>query len=542
MTPIRTRTALSLILLLFIGSCARVGAPTGGPEDETPPVLISSTPEAGTTNFEGQTIQLSFDERIITRSIETDLIITPKPAGTYRARVNKNVLSLSFTEPFQENTTYNLSFGSTIQDITNNNPAEGINLSFSTGEYIDSLTIAGKVLNLYTQDPIENLLVSLYSESDSLDILTGPASYYSRTDSAGNYNFRNLPSGQFRVYAVRDKNNNSQADSESELYGFYPDTLSLSSSLTNIDFTIQSLNTERIRTVSARNFGIYYDISFNKSVSNFEIVEGEDLIYSIPEASKVRFYPMDRPTSDTTQLIFSVKDSLNSVFLDTVQVSFNESRLDPAAFSFEVSPSTNQLPPKDTISISFNKPVLQFNADSLYYQLDSTTTHQIDPTLISWDKLNTQASFPIDIVELLNRVSSPNIFLVFKTGAFISADNDTSIQQDKSISLLTTDDSAVIGGSVVSDHEQIIVQLLDSRTHDVVRTSNSKEFLFTYLSAGRYMIRVIKDINGNGKWDIGNLLNWESPEPAKFYFDDFYKTKFIEVRKNWEQTDVNVFF
>jgi len=535
--------ALSLFFSLIIAtSCARVGAPTGGPIDETPPTLVNSTPINGTTNFTGQTIQLTFDERIITRSIETDLIITPKPSGAYRARVNKNILSLSFTEPFEENTTYSLSFGNTIQDITNNNPAEGVSLSFSTGDYIDSLTIQGQVLSLYSQEPIENLLVSLYTENDSLDILTGPASYYSRTDSLGNYNFRNLPNGNFRVYAVRDKNNNSQADSENELFGFYSDTLNVTTSLSGIDFTIQSLNTDKLRTISARPFGVYFDISFNKSIEDFQILEGADFIYSQPENSKIRFYRMDRSYSDTTQVIFSASDSLNQVHIDTTQITFNESRLEPANFSLEVIPNGNELPPKDTISLLFSKPVIDFNADSLYYQLDSTTQLPLDITTIVWNKLNTKASFPINVVDLLNQKSSSSVRLSLKHAAFISADNDSSIEQNKNISLLTIENSATIGGTVVSEAPNIIVQLLDGRTLKVLKSSPNKEFLFNYLPAGRYFIRVIKDLNGNGKWDIGNVLTWESPEPAKFYFDDFYKTKLIEVRKNWEQTDLNIFF
>ncbi|OEK02714.1 hypothetical protein BFP97_14795 [Roseivirga sp. 4D4] len=530
------------LVILIATSCARVGAPTGGPIDETPPSLLNSSPTDGTTNFTGQAIQLTFDERIVTRSIETDLIITPKPNGTYRARVNKNILSLSFTEPFDENTTYSLSFGSTIQDITNNNPAEGINLSFSTGEYIDSLTISGQVLNLYNQEPIENLLVSLYTENDSLDILNGPASYYSRTDSVGNYSFRNLPNGKFRVYAVRDKNNNSQADSETELYGFYKDTLNVSRSLTDIDFTIQGLNTDKLRTTSARPFGVYFDISFNKSITDFQILEGEDFIYSKPENSKVRLYRSNRSYSDTTQVIFSAKDSLNTIHTDTAQVTFNDSKLAPANFSIDVTPTSNELPPKDTISLSFSKPVIDFNADSLYYQLDSTAQVPIDITSITWNTLNTKASFPIDVVALLNQKSSPSIALSFKQAAFISAENDSSIAQDKNISLLTTENSATIGGTVISESPNIIVQLLDGRTLEVIESSTEKEFLFNYLPAGRYFIRVIKDLNANGKWDIGNVLKWEGPEPAKFYYDDFYKTKLIEVRKNWEQTDLNIYF
>ncbi len=516
----------------------------GGPEDEEPPKLLRSNPEDGTTMFEGNTIQLTFNERIITRSIETDLILTPKPPGTLSARVNKNLLLLTFTEPFEDNTTYNLSFGSTIEDITNNNAAKGINLSFSTGEYIDSLSIQGTILNLYNQEPVENLLVSLYSSEDSLDILSGPASYYSRTDSAGSYKFRNLPSGKFRLYAARDKNNNSQADSDIESYGFYKDTLSLNTSLDKINFTIQNLNTTTLRTVSARSFGTYFDIAFNKSITDFYVNDTSAIVYNQPEPSKVRLYPITGPSSDTTRLIFSAKDSLNTILTDTAAVYFLDSKITPPSFSVNISPSRDQLPPIDTVKLSFNKPVYLFTSDSIYFQLDSLRRLPIDSSIYSWNETKTALSFPINVSSVLDNTNSDNTNLIFGQSAFISADQDTSLAQSKAISLLTVDDSAIIGGTVQSGDPNIkvIVQLLDAASLKVLRSSTSKTFRYSYLPAGRYLIRVINDLNSNGKWDIGNVLTWQSPEPAKFYFDQFYKTKTIEVRKNWEQTDINIFF
>ena len=200
------------------------------------------------------------------------------------------------------------------------------------------------------------------------------------------------------------------------------------------------------------------------------------------------------------------------------------------------------MPPNDTLKIVFNKPVMELNTDSLYIQLDSIRTLPINEEFLIWNKLNTELSYPLDLVSILNQASSKSVSISLRSAAFISADNDSSILQTKKISLLTTDDSAIIGGSIQSNSDNIIVQLLDARTLEVIRTSSSKDFLFRYLPAGRYMVRAVKDLNSNGKWDIGNILNWENPEPVKFYFDEFYKTKVIEVRKNWEQTDANIFF
>lgn len=526
---------------ILLANCARISTPTGGPEDETPPSLIQSVPENGQTNYTGSTILLSFDERIQTQSIETDLIITPKPPGSFRTRVNKNSVMLTFFEPFADNTTYSFAFAGTIQDITNRNPATDINLSFSTGDFIDSLSIQGVITDLYTLDPAENILVSLYAASDSLDILTGSASYYSKTDTSGIYKFQNLPAGDYRIYANRDKNNNSKADSDGEKYGFYPDTLRLNQSLNDINFTIQNLSTTKLRRLSARNFGRYYDITFNKSITNFEVLSQPTPIFDQIGKDKVRFYRQNETLNDTTDLIISAKDSLGTTLIDTVNYYFVESKLKPEAFTLNIIPNRNSLAPIDTLKIQFTKPVLNTLADSFFYRLDSTTIVPLDTSTLTWNDYHTELSIPVNLSEVL-RNNYSNATLTLKEGAFMSVENDSSALTQKNLSLLRLEDTAVISGTIQSSYDNVIVQLLDSRSLNVLRQSRSKNYKFEYLPAGRYMLRVVADLNNNGFWDTGNMLKNEIPEPSKFYFDNFYNTKVIEVRKNWEQSDANIFF
>lgn len=532
---------ITSIIAVATISCARIISPTGGPEDEVPPTLIKSTPSNGETNFKGSTILLTFDERIQTRSIETDLIITPKPTGSFKTRVTRNELILTFFEPLKENTTYSLGFANTIQDLTNNNPATDLNLSFSTGPYIDSLSITGTIINLYTQEPVENALVSLYTAADSLDILKGSASYYSKTDSSGLYKFTNLPNGNFKIYAARDKNNNSKADSEDEKYGFYPDTLKLSESLTGIDMTIQNLNTTPIRTLSGRSFGSYYELTFNKAFTKFQLITPGDFIYQPIEDKKVRFYRNNRNYNDTIQLIYRVTDSLNISVTDTSDHYFAESRIKPTSFSTLITPKQDAILSQDTLIFNFNKPILSVNTDSIFYRQDSTNTVLINPSSFNWNEYRTALSIPINLEVLLGDEYEA-IILDLKSTAFISVDLDSSKAQQKSITLLKPENTAVIGGNVITSKENIIVQLLDNRSLKIIRETTSKSFLFKYLPAGQYQVRVIEDLNASHTWDIGNIFNNELPEPAKFYYDSFYNTKTIEVRKNWEQTDVNITF
>ena len=535
-------TLFIITFALLLTDCARISTPTGGPEDETPPILIRSVPENGQTNYTGNTILLSFDERIQTQSIETELIITPKPTGSFRTRVNKNNVLLTFFEPFSENTTYSFAFASTIQDVTNRNAATDINLSFSTGDFIDSLRIQGKIIDLYTQEPAENVLVSLYSASDSLDILSGSASYYSKTDTSGIYQFQNLPGGAYRIYANDDKNNNSKADSEGEKYGFYPDTLLMDQSLSDINFTIQRLSTSKLRTLSARNFGRYYDVTFNKAITDFEVITPDQTVFRPLVKNKVRFYRNTETLNDSTDLIFTAQDSLGTILTDTVNYYFVESRLDPDAFTYTVSPDRNGMAPIDSITLHFTKPVKSVNLDNIFFQLDTINSIPIDTSSsLRWNSYKTEISIPIDLPSLLGDDYNNTTFTLTEA-AFISIENDSSASLQKNISILSEEETAVISGTIQSSYEHIIVQLLDSRSLKVLRESHSREYKFEYLPAGRYLVRVIADLNHNGKWDIGNILNNQIPEPVKFYYDDFYNTKIIEVRKNWEQSDTNVSF
>jgi uncharacterized protein (DUF2141 family) len=65
----------------------------------------------------------------------------------------------------------------------------------------------------------------------------------------------------------------------------------------------------------------------------------------------------------------------------------------------------------------------------------------------------------------------------------------------------------------------------------VIRTINvndvSKPIEFAEVTAGEYWFKVIRDLNGNGKWDVGDYAELIQPEPVDFY------SKKTKVRANW---------
>lgn len=524
-----------IIIILAFAGCANVSSPMGGPEDETPPKLLSSIPEQGQTNYKSQSIFLTFDEWVTTKNIESDIIITPRITGSFKSRVKKNIVEITFYEPLEENTTYAINFGPTIQDITNSNVAESLNLSFSTGPFIDSLSISGTIKSLLDQEPAEKILVALYSDQDTTNILNGVASFINKTDTTGYYQFVNLPPGNYRVYATKDKNRNNRADSQNEAYGFFPDTIRLNSNVQNIDFSIQRLNTTDIRKTSARHFGEYFDITFNKAFTDFEILNQENLYYRPEGNDKMRFFRNNLNYGDTLQLIYQVRDSLNTTLQDTVGLYFSQSKIDKSDFTIAIEPGAPQVVPGDTLIFKFSKPVVGYNLDSIQLKIDSTEVISLNEDSFKFNQYKTELNTGLPLSNYL-KSNRPLLNFTLKPAAFISADNDSSELLKKEFKLTDANETAIVQGQIITSAAHVIVQLLNANTLKVVKQSFEKNYRFDYLPAGRYMVRVIHDRNNNGQLDIGNILTNETPEEIHYYFDTYYQSKVIEVRKNWEST------
>ena len=59
------RLFITLVLfatLLGVAGCAKQGFPSGGPKDQTPPVVTGTEPANGTTHFDAKEFVIHFDE------------------------------------------------------------------------------------------------------------------------------------------------------------------------------------------------------------------------------------------------------------------------------------------------------------------------------------------------------------------------------------------------------------------------------------------------------------------------------------------------
>jgi hypothetical protein len=208
-------TLLCLSAALVTG-CARVGRPSGGPEDMNPPVYVASIPENRTKNFTDDRINIEFDEYILLKDQSREIIISPPMKEKPLIRVKEKTIVVSLNEDLLPNTTYTINFGNSLVDNNRGNVLPDFEFVFSTGSVIDSLSVTGRAVRAFDHKPEEinesAFLVMLYTNlSDSAPLIEIPR-FYGKTNKEGLFAVNNLPSDTFRVIALKDANNNLMYD------------------------------------------------------------------------------------------------------------------------------------------------------------------------------------------------------------------------------------------------------------------------------------------------------------------------------------------
>lgn len=190
-------------IVSFIGySCANIIPPTGGPIDSMPPVLLEAFPKDSTLNFKGNRITLTFNEYIDLREVQNNLLFTPLFETVPVVEVKLKQVTVRIRDTLEPNTTYTFDFGNAITDVNENNPYKYYTYTFSTGPYIDSLQLTGRVLLAENGKVDSTLTIVLHKDlSDSAVVKSRPR-YAARVDSSGYFRFKNLPPDSFAIYAI----------------------------------------------------------------------------------------------------------------------------------------------------------------------------------------------------------------------------------------------------------------------------------------------------------------------------------------------------
>lgn len=549
-------------LLLIFSACANQTAPTGGPKDKTPPQLISSQPEHRSVNVKTNEIVLEFDEYVKLDKAKEQIIISPNFDSETQYESRKNKVFIKFENNLPDSTTITVNFREAIKDITEGNSPDNLKLAFSTGSYLDSLTMSGTVTDLLTDQPSKDYSVYLYNSNDTLNVFEDSPLYFTKTNKEGLFKFENIKTGSYNIYAVNDKNKNLKIDFNSESYAFYDSSFTLNDSINNIELRPYYFNIDSNKIKSARQNGTIYEVKFLKYITNYNLISiDSNVLYSNftdKDHKSIQIYNYNL-SQDSIQTIIEYTDSTLIQKNDTINLKFTETVRSPKEFTQNIKlekifPSDGNL--KGTIQ--FNKPIISINYDSIYLYLDSLNIIPISESYLNSNVLKDEfyINYKIDKIHFeskenteaysgtqqretkeksINPQPNKNIrpYLYIGRGAFVSVEQDTLNFKQTNLSFAKIDEYGTILLETTSSKTNFTVQLLDKDYKTIMEQPGKNQMTFTKVPPGDYIIRVLIDSDESNQWDIGNIRLNKTPEPIYFYTNDSGK-KEITIRANWE--------
>lgn len=207
-------------ILVLTGGCAQIVAPTGGPRDTLPPVLVSSNPTQPATNFTGSRINLYFDEYVQIQDLQQNLLVSPTPKNNPYIDHKLRSVTIRLRDTLEPNTTYTINLGNSIRDINENNVLKDFRYVFSTGSTIDSLSFSGKVQLAESGDTDSTMIVLLYKNLADSAVNKLKPKYIARLNAVGDFSFQNLSAGEYKVYALKDGDGSRTYNSKTEMFAF----------------------------------------------------------------------------------------------------------------------------------------------------------------------------------------------------------------------------------------------------------------------------------------------------------------------------------
>ena len=518
-------------MVLALWQCAKRGSPSGGPKDITPPKLVRAEPENFSTNFKATKIRLYFDELIKLEDVQNQLVVSPpfkNPATISPMGGPSRYIEVTIKDTLRENTTYTINFGQSIVDNNEGNPNSFLSYVFSTGDYLDSLTLSGAVKDAINRKADEFISVMLY-EIDSAytdsTIYKQPPLYITNTgDSLPFFELRNLKAGKYALFGLKDVNKNNMFDQGQDKIGFIEDTITLpTDSIYGLNLFREQLNYKpSVPSLATNNKIIFgYQGDYRDMVIETLTTLPDSVGTTIlKERDKDTLNYWFTPT-DLDSIIFTVRNDKVQV-LDTFTVKMRNLPMDSLKLSASVNGKFNF---EDTFSILANTPIVAMDTSNISLMVSdsipATYTYELDTlrNKIDFDfetEPNQKYSFsllPGAITDFFG-IQNDSLAYNLSTSSFADYGNLTMI----------------LSGNV---NYPVIVQLTNEKgeVQREILATEPQSFEFNNLNPGNYIARVIFDENGNGKLDTGNYLEKRQPEEISYYPGT------IEIRANWEKEE-----
>ncbi len=301
--------------MLLLSACATEVAPQGGPEDRTPPKIVSIYPDSGTLHFSDNRIRIEFNKFINVQSLRSALFFSPtiEDYEVYGAGRSAEIIIYDTLQP---NRTYTYTLTNELKDTRGNALEKSYTFAFSTGNKIDSGFIAGRVFG-HNNRPVKGALVLAYLlpdtnrlYADTLNPAYQKPDYLAQTDSAGRFQLNYLVEGQYRLIAINDKIANRRYDFAQEEFAvpFHP----VRTGMTNVlmRFALEPDTTELELQVAEARHAHSVILRFNRDVAPDSLSAQQFVIFDSTAQAFVAVYDLYSQVADRREQIVLVTDSL----------------------------------------------------------------------------------------------------------------------------------------------------------------------------------------------------------------------------------------
>lgn len=558
-----------IFIALIINGCANAVSPTGGPKDEIPPVVLGTSPDNFSKNFSGKTINVTFDEFVTLDNANKNILISPPQKKSPTYRLNGKTLLIRFEDELKPETTYSINFGNAIKDLHEGNILKDYVFVFSTGENLDTLSLAGKAVSAQTLKPAEDFFVFLYSDDndtvrlDSLPYCVVP-NYMTKTNKKGEFAFSGLADKEYLLFAIKDVNSNMLFDLPNEEIGYYPEMVKPQYIPVN-QFVIDTAIKDSVVMKPAPFDTTKYDLNtFVEEDSIQKLLKKETFddgvlrfAFRYP-ADNVSIEPKDElPDSIKIMKVFSEKRDTVSLFvmpeIDSLWICINYDTIikDTTHYSLKMRKSVkpnkrkkdeeevvvkrlniknnaagNKLKPEQQLILSFNDPIVDVAMRDTMWFITAKDTIYNDLRFTKVDEYGFQykveKSFKPE--EKYQIIIPDSVFFGFR-----GLTNDT-LKLGFSVPELAQYGNIYLTVEMPENVPQIIVDLLDTKDKIIDKQiiTETQEIAFEYLEAGKYKLRATYDMDANGEWSPGSFRRKIQPEKIVFY-----KTE-LDVKANWD--------
>ncbi len=542
-------------------------------------------------------IYIEFDEFVQLKDQQKEFFTSPqmkkKPTVTLRGRG----IVIQLRDTLLPNTTYALNFGSALRDNNEGNPLHSMRYVFSTGPEIDSMILSGYTADAYKADSVSKTFIWFFPADSVEDIAEYDSTIFkykpaviARAENNGIFIAQNLKPVPYRVYAVQDKNDNQLYEPGSDQVGFLDGTYN-PAALPDFAMWYDSLR-HYVSAEPQLYLRMFTDRAFRRQVlaQSERPLQHKALLYFSaphPQIDSIRFdsipeggFIVDPQTvgRDTLALWFTVPsaqlpdtlrgsvtyfkhDSVNVLrrvteplklswrFIETKEQQREREKLErerrraeeageewteprkPSPFAFKL-PLNGEINPENHLTVDFDYPLARLDSAAMLL------------TLLKADK--SVEDVPVRFVRdtaLLRRwyVRAPwkpegQYTLTIPAGAITDVAGFTNDSIVGKYTVLDPEKFATVKIDVRGrEGVQYIVQLLDGSgsLKQERRGVVSGPVRFNYVSPGEIKFRVIEDLNGNGKWDSGDVVARRQPERAEMFVDEQGGETFA-TKANWD--------